>query len=158
MDFDNIKLTDIDSVGTSVQLYPTFGFTEERLVRHNQARAITGKQFTYRTTDARGFAYTVPLTFVNSSDRNQIHDWWDKKTSLRATLSSSDSTPQSVDVKISNRRIPLGIKSSAQFNLWDGILRLQSYKSDPEKPATAFVFILDNSSLGLLDNVNIGLG
>ena len=158
MGFSVFTITDANSSGMQIQVYPTWGFEEQRTVRNTTTQSITGKLFTYRASASRGYNYTLPLTYVPASDKQQIDEWWRAGTALKFTLSDSDGTPESLEVKISNHIEPLGLRAQHETALWEGSLKLRSYRGNDNKDTTLFLFTLDNNSLGVLGKLTVGLG
>jgi hypothetical protein len=149
MAFDSFHLSaTVGSTGT-FELNPGWNFSEELVVNRQQNRTISGEYNSYQL-QGDFFRYTIPMTFVASETRDFIHTWWRDQTDVVLTLNLS-SNPESLLCRIANVIEPLGARTPGVFDRYDGMLRLHSIRASTTPVSNRFPFILDNSSLGLLD-------
>jgi len=149
MNFESFHITaDVGSV-SPFEIYPTFDFSEEIIINRKINRTIAGQHNNYQL-NGDYFRYTIPLEFVNSETRANIVDWWRNQNELLLTINLS-SSPESLLCRISNNVNPMPYRSRLQFDKYSGVLFLNSIRAATVTQGKKFPFILDNSSLGLLD-------
>jgi len=147
----------VQGVGSAdyVEIHPTYGFIEETVQNKSQNRTMGGQLNSYKL-GGEGFRFTIPLTFVNSSIRYDVTDWWRNDFKIAITLNLS-SNPESVICGIQNTREPLGARSQMQNNLFDGIVFLKSKRSSTSgrlKKIPGAMFILNHPVYSILDGSN----
>lgn len=149
MAFDSFHLTStVGSAGT-FQIYPTYGFTEEIIVNRKINRSISGGYNSYQL-QGDFFRYSLPMTYVSSEERSYITEWWADQREMVLTINLS-SNPESLICRISNDVQPFAQNEPFQYDKFAGNLVLRSVKPASSPVSNRFPFILDNSSLGLLD-------
>ena len=149
MAFESFYLTSTVGSTDTFQVNPDWGFSEEIVVNRNLNRTIAGQYNSYQLSGDY-FRYSLPMTFVSSSDRQLMSGWWRDQTQLVFTINLS-SNPESLVCRIANTIEPFQTREQLQFNKFRGNMRLHSIRSSSTPLETRSPFILDNSSLGLLD-------
>ena len=143
-----------DSGGTSVELHPTWGFDESVTSSIRHTRTIETQLNSYRQT-GNSLRDTLPLTNVTSADQTQISSWWQTQEPLLFKIQTPVGGEQ-IRTRIVNNSSPFAHHSMGVYSQYDGIIHLKSLNGIARIPSQQF--ILDSSSFGLLDNINIGLG
>lgn len=119
-------IENVSSLALSIQLYPSFDYSEVINSQRNAQTTETGQVNQYKLQGG-SFEFKLPLDFVNSSDAAFIREQWQDQNIIRFTQSASDNL-QFVDCRITNRNDPLNNYSPAQFNEFDGVLNLVTVK------------------------------
>ena len=149
MAFDSFYFTStVGSTGT-FQIYPEWNFSEEIIVNRTQNRTIAGALNTYQL-EGDFFRHSLPLTFVTSSDKSYLSYLWTEQTDIVFTINLS-SNPESLVCRITNTIEPFSQRERFQFDRFRGNIVLNSIRASSDPISGKFPFILDNSSLGLLD-------
>lgn len=116
----------IDDVLTQIDpitIHPTFDFREQQDLIKNNNITLGAIQHTYSWD--KHFNYTVPLHLISDSHANLINWWWENQFNLTFTLDTSDS--ESVFIcRITNDRQPINRRIRPDFNLWEGVIFLES--------------------------------
>jgi len=105
-------LSDVRSTNTTtseynnaVSLHPTWDFAENHLVDIERNTSITGKLYSYKLEQSKGYSYSIPVEFVTTSDHLQINEWWSDQRELYFIVDEVSNTPHEVitsgDVTIS---------------------------------------------------------
>ena len=105
---------------TSIQLEPEYGFENRHSKIQSTLRTQDGGLKQYKFGEFP--AFSVPVKFVNSSDRYQIHEWWNDNTDLVFEWHGSD-----YNVRITNRREPLNKNTKPYNSLFEGKIELEGY-------------------------------
>lgn len=138
--------------GNNIQIYPTYDFIAQNYNKNFHNRTIGGQLNTY-SQENKGIRFTVPLTFVNSSDKSFINNLWYNQIESVFTLNLS-SSPQSIVCRIINNTEPLPVRSSFQYDHFSGNLYLRSTKASDITSGTPFV--LGDPVYGILNqNYNV---
>jgi hypothetical protein len=150
MDYQTFFLFDMTGAQPSVQLFPKVSFNETRQLVKEEQVTVGGLFHTY-LPGFKGYEWTIPLAFVNSSQRAQINTWWNQQTELVFTINASVSalSPQSAVVRIANQMEPLGESPDARTDLFNGGLTLRLSRGT--SIFNGYPFILDDPVLGVLD-------
>ena len=129
----------------SIALKVSYGFIERDQIRKNYTRALGGTLRAYEWAKHKQFS--VPLTYLNSSDTSRINQWWRDNNTLDFTLNSS-LDQNTVICRMVNQELPIGQIHKSYTDQFFGSMQLEAID------ASSFVgkpFILDDAVLGLLD-------
>lgn len=123
MAFKNFYL-DTTSLDSQVDIYPGVDFVEDFYRDNRQSQTLTGQfnQYNFKSPNRK---YSFTVSFISSSDRSTINNWWENDTDLVFGYNDGVSDQQRF-VKIRNRIKPIDVLSDFQDNLYSGILQLST--------------------------------
>lgn len=157
MFFKRFYLGEVNSP-TSIEINPTFDYSQSIEARRNQQTTETGHLSQYKLTGGQ-FRFSIPFDLANSSDVNQIREFWRDQTDISFTTVGSGDFEQYVNCRVINHNDPFLNYAEAQFDRFNGVLTLLSnfdQNSDrgvqPYTPSDLECFILDDPIKGRLDN------
>ena len=160
--FKNFFLGDVSSP-TTLQIRPTFDYFESVESRRFTQEAESGKVKQYKLEGGQ-FRFSLPFDLTNSSDTNQIRDYWRDKTTVRFSNTYSN-VNLFVDCRIINNNDPFKSYTQARYTDFDGVLTLLSVNDQNtnrgiQKSGVSSLqsFILDDAIQGILDNNIYRLG
>ncbi len=130
-----------------MQINPTYDYVIEEPNQVRHGRTLGGQLNSYRI-ETNHVRFTLPLTFVSSSDKSRIMADWRDRNEVVITMNLS-SSPVSAVTKIVNVNEPLGVRSRFSDTEFDGVLFLTSV--DSRGLTSGGPFILDDAFYGLLD-------
>ena len=140
-------LTSLVGSASPVPIYPSWPIAVRKVPRRETLRTLDG---TLYTADFGAYlALDVPLTFINSAFRQEIHQWWADQRELQWTENLS-SDPKSVTVRIENDTAPLAETERPRFDMWRGMLFLRETRGTVD-PYSGGLFITDDAVWGLTD-------
>ena len=114
--------------GNPVQLHPSRDYAEDEVGGRTQHLYMGGnQQIAYWPTRKR---WTVPVTWVTSTDTFRVQDWWETGLTLHWTLSES-SSPSIYQVKIANTERPLQTYELVNPEFYSGVLMLETIDNTP---------------------------
>ena len=122
--FKNWSIENVNSLGLSVAVYPTFEYAEIINAQRDEQTAETGNLSQHRLGGG-SYRFDMPLSFVNSSDKQFIRNLWRDNQTFRMSQGGSDSI-EYLDCRMINRNDPFQRYSDAQFNRFDGVMNLVS--------------------------------
>ena len=117
------KIANTNSLGLTVDIHPTFDYSELINSERNTDETETG-QINQSKLQGGAWSFDFPVDFVSSSDTSFIREQWRNQNTVRLTEVGSDNFQQFLNCKIINRNDPLSNYSQAQFNKFTGILNL----------------------------------
>lgn len=157
MFFKRFYLGEVSS-RTSIEINPTFDYSQSIEARRNQQIMETGQVNQYKLTGGQ-FRFSIPFNLTDSSDVSQIRGFWRDQTNISFMTVGSGDFEQYMNCRIINRNDPFLNYGQAQFDKFDGILTLLSnfdQNSDrgvqPDTPSELECFVLDSPTKGRLDN------
>jgi len=148
--FKSWELSDVNSLGSPIELHPTFSYDEEIVSEHETYEAETGKVRRSRLSGG-AFNFTLPLEYISSDDANQIRDWWRNQTQIRFSTIFSGDAARFADCRIVNKTDPFDQHQRWEISRFQGTLNLISiidYNGDRginQKTREADYFILGTS-------------
>lgn len=141
----------------TLQIHPTFDYFESVESRRFTQATETGKIKQHKLEGGQ-FRFSLPFNLTNSSDTNQLRDYWRNKTTISFSSVYSENL-QYVNCRIINNNDPFQGYAQAQYDDFDGVLTLLSVEDQntargiQKSVVTSFgPFILDNPVQGILDN------
>jgi hypothetical protein len=130
--FKTWELSDVNSLGTPIEIHPTFNYDEKITSEHETYESETGRVRRSRLSGG-ALNFTIPLEYIGSGDANQIRTWWRSQTKIRFSTVFSDSTARFADCRIVNKTDPFGQYQKWELSRFEGTLNLISiidYNSD----------------------------
>ena len=150
MIFENARLTSTESTGINIELHPDWSLSHTILQNIHTHRAVSGRIYTYRQENSRGFQTSLPVEFVADSDAQLIREWWEAGKVLKLTTADSSTEPNTYNGRIVNRENPFPMRNFFQNDKWQGVLMFKSTKADAPLALNG-VFTLDDAFFGQLD-------
>ena len=138
-------ITALSDVSCPIPIFPDWTFHGGKISIDSSHRTQDGTSFLYRWGFFR--RYSMRLSFVNSSERNRMAEWWENQEELAFTFDSS-LTESTIICRIVNDAQPMTEYIEPYDDLFQGEVRLES--RDNAAP-TRRPFILDDAHNGLLD-------
>ncbi len=106
-----------------VSFTPEFGFkTDDRKIE-NTVRTRSAIQYKFKTGDFK--RWSLPIRFVNSSDKKTINDWWNDNTDLFFYDDNDTSIAATFVVRITNRASPIRSPERPYDYLWKGKIEIE---------------------------------
>jgi hypothetical protein len=124
--FKQWTIENVNSLGYSIELHPTFDYSEIINTQRGEQTEETGRVDQYRLGGG-SFQFNLPLNLVNSSDTTFIRNLWQNQNMITFTQRASDNGYY-LDGRITNRNDPLNRYSQAQYTDFDGVLNLMTIK------------------------------
>lgn len=94
----------IGPANSYITISPTYQFDQAKNKDNQDVRTKAGALYSYR--GAGEFTkYTIPITWVTSSDRSLVNSWWETATDLRLLL-DSDFPSSFQTVRITGKKEP----------------------------------------------------
>jgi len=112
----------VDS-GNGVDVEPTWGYSQSDEKIENRHRVRSGKSYVYKWGEFK--RYKLPMTYVDSNFKSIVNSYWNTNTQL---LFMEVGNPSSVSsVRISNKKIPIGLNVEPYADLFEGVIELETY-------------------------------
>lgn len=106
----------------SINLHPTFDYSERAVINRTRARAQSGRVSTYTILTDTVDLFTLPLEYLKVGDTIAINSWWATSENLWFTIS-----PRSeIAVKIINIQKPFFQPMRNDLYAYQGILNLNT--------------------------------
>lgn len=151
--YEEFRIIHVDS-NVELQIFPQGEFIEDLQVNKSLSRSINGSLHTFKVANSNSFNYSFPLSFVNSSDRFVINDFWENQTEFNLQLRNSTNIFETYG-RIVNQIQPLNKKTDQQNNLFEGVINFKSSTNIRDTlPISIGPFILDDNIFGILDGFN----
>lgn len=112
-------------VGSYINLFLTYDYNFTRTIDRVDMRTQGGALYTYLGSQ-RFRKFTLPLTWVNSSDRALVNSWWESGANLRF-IEDSTYTGSYYDVRITGNEEPFTKYKEPYFQVYfDGQIVLET--------------------------------
>lgn len=112
------------SSANAITIYPEFKMKPDKKQIRNEHRSKSGRLRLYKWGDYERFS--LPLSFVPTSEAAIINSWWDTNTELLLFI-NSDSTIAVHSVMILNKESPINEYQAPYQTYMKGIVKLEGY-------------------------------
>ena len=151
--YEEYRIIHVDSA-IEFQVFPHGQFIEDRQVNKSFSRSVNGSLHTFKVANSNSFNYSFPLSFVISSDRFVINDFWENQTEFNFQIRNSETNFHTLG-RIVNLLQPINQKTNQQNDLFSGLINFRSSTNIRDTlPISISPFILDNNIFGTLDGFN----
>lgn len=107
--------------GTSVTLNPTYEYEVLQSRIQERKRTLTGAEYAYKFGSYTEF--NVPVEYVTSADRAQLHTWWNSGS----TLTWDDEVTGVATVRMVDDVFPLRRRMKPYIDLFSGKIKLATF-------------------------------